>query len=246
MSSSPARSFKHLASAQLARLARRPRLTPAQLLALRPANILIVRQHNQMGDMVCATPALRAIRETWPSAHITLVTAPVNRGVVEHNPHLDRLVTFDRRVWQHPLRLAGFLREIRRGHPELAFVLSSVSFSVTSALGILPSSLQRRSSSSTKSGLTPIADPIFRSGKPCGQERFNSNASTPTSWHFSTISHQASLRYSSMIDAINIRSGYLSLSDLNSSIQMSKLRSLISSIFSQPKISLDSRLRSRA
>jgi len=133
MSSNPTRSFKRLASSWLARLARRPQLTPEQLLALRPRRILIVRQHNQMGDMVCATPALRAIRETWPAAEIALVTAPVNRGVVEHNPHLDRIVTFDRRVWRHPGRLLRFWREIRRDRRDLAFVLSSVSFSVTSA-----------------------------------------------------------------------------------------------------------------
>jgi ADP-heptose:LPS heptosyltransferase len=133
MSSSYSRRFKRQASSWLARLARRRRLTPAQLLALRPACILIVRQHNQMGDMVCATPALRAIRETWPEAETALVTAPVNHGVVADNPHLDRVVTFDQRVWRRPGRLFGFLREIRDLRPELAFVLSSVSFSVTSA-----------------------------------------------------------------------------------------------------------------
>ncbi len=133
MSNDSRRSFKHQVSAWLARLARRPRLTPEQLLALQPRRILIVRQHNQMGDMVCATPALRAISETWPEAEIALVTAPVNQGVVAHNPHLDRVITFDRRVWRNPLRLTRFLSDIRGFRPELAFVLSSISFSVTSA-----------------------------------------------------------------------------------------------------------------
>ncbi len=133
MAANAARTLKHQASAWLARLARRPRLTPAELRDLKPARILIVRQHNQMGDMLCATPALRAIREMWPDAEIGLVTAPVNRGVVEFNPHLDRIITFDRRVWHHAGRLFGFLSEIRGFRPDLAFVLSSVSFSVTSA-----------------------------------------------------------------------------------------------------------------
>jgi hypothetical protein len=61
---------------------------PESLLALRPRRILVVRQHNQMGDMVCATPCFRAIKETWPGGG-GLVTAPVNREVVAHNPHLD-------------------------------------------------------------------------------------------------------------------------------------------------------------
>ena len=67
------RTLKHQLSSLMARLSRRPRLTVAELVALRPGRILIVRQHNQMGDMVCATPAFRAIHETWPEAEIALV-----------------------------------------------------------------------------------------------------------------------------------------------------------------------------
>ncbi|MFT5234349.1 MAG: ADP-heptose:LPS heptosyltransferase [Candidatus Krumholzibacteriia bacterium] len=132
-SMSAGRTFKRQATSWLARLARRPKITADEMLALRPKSILIVRQHNQMGDMVCATPAFRAIRETWPDAEIALVTAPVNRGIVAHNPHLDRIFTFDRSVWQRPLRLTKFVSELRGFQPDLAFVLSSVSFSVTSA-----------------------------------------------------------------------------------------------------------------
>ncbi|MFN2370444.1 MAG: glycosyltransferase family 9 protein, partial [Candidatus Krumholzibacteriia bacterium] len=135
---SPARRLKNRLACLAARPLRRPRLTAAQLLALRPQRILVVRQQNQMGDMVCATPALRAIRETWPAARITLVTAPVNVQVVRHNPLLDRVLTFAQAYWRRPAALLRFLREVREGPPDLAIVLASVSFSVTSAfLGLL-------------------------------------------------------------------------------------------------------------
>jgi hypothetical protein len=49
-----------------------------------------------------------------------------------------------------------------------------------------------------------------------------------------------------MIEAIKIRSGYLSFTALSSSTHTSKLRSLISSMFSQPMISLESLARKRA
>lgn len=114
----------------LARALRRPRLDPAGLAALRPARILVVRQHNQMGDMVCATPALRAIARTWPGAEVALVTSPGNVEVVRHNPDLADVFVFER-----PLRrVPGFLRRLRAWEPDLAIVLSSVSFSLTSAL----------------------------------------------------------------------------------------------------------------
>lgn len=116
-----------------ARLWRRPSLTPARLRALRPRRILLVRQHNQMGDMVCATPVFRAIRQAWPGAEIALVTAPVNRDVVAHNPHLDRVLVFEQRLWRRPLALWRFLRALRAFGADLALVLNSVSFSATSA-----------------------------------------------------------------------------------------------------------------
>src|SRR5436190_9611879 len=112
--------------------------------------------------------------------------------------------------------------------------------------GTLAARITQPQTSFRISGLSPIADPIRRSGRPCGQEKLHSNASTPTSWQRSTISIQASWRYSSMIDAISARSGYLSLIRLNSSSQVPKSRSLISSMFSQPIISCESAARSRA
>ena len=133
MSAHPYRTFKRQISSLMARLSRRPALTPSGLKALKPRRILIVRQHNQMGDMVCATPALRAIRESWPEAELALITAPVNVEVVQHNPHLDHVVTFDRKMWRSPGMLFSFVGWMRNYRAEIAFVLSSVSFSVTSS-----------------------------------------------------------------------------------------------------------------
>jgi ADP-heptose:LPS heptosyltransferase len=117
-----------------ARRFRREPLERSALQALTPRRVLVVRQHNQMGDMVCATPAFRALREAFPAAELALVTAPVNEAVVRHNPHLDRILRFDRAVWRNPLRLIRFWRELRGFRADVAFVLNSVSFSVTSAL----------------------------------------------------------------------------------------------------------------
>jgi len=78
--------LKPLLTGMVANLWRRPALTPAELLALQPRRILLVRQHNQMGDMVCATPCFRAVREAWPTAISALVTAPVNRQFTGRYP----------------------------------------------------------------------------------------------------------------------------------------------------------------
>lgn len=127
------RRLKRLLVAAVARSSRRQKLSLADIRARAPRRILIVRQHNQMGDMVCATPALRAVRRAFPGAQLALVTAPVNHEVVRHNPDLDRILLFDRVIWRRPSRLLRFLSEVRGFRPDLAVVLNSVSFSVTSA-----------------------------------------------------------------------------------------------------------------
>ena len=133
MSGSFRKGVKRGASGLVARLWRREKLTIDQVRDRDPQRILIVRQHNQMGDMVCATPTLRAIREAFPKARIALVCAPVNQGVVRNNPHLDSIFLFDKAACRTPRGLMDFLRRLRAFRPDLAFVLNSVSFSGTSA-----------------------------------------------------------------------------------------------------------------
>lgn len=112
----------------------RPRLTLEQIRAEDPRRILVVRQHNQMGDMLCAVPALRALREAFPRACTMLVTAPVNDGVVRGNPYLDQVLLFDKvAVRRSPAAAWRFLRALRAFRPQLAVVLNSVSYSGTSS-----------------------------------------------------------------------------------------------------------------
>jgi ADP-heptose:LPS heptosyltransferase len=113
---------------------RRPKLTLAQIAAERPRRVLIVRQHNQMGDMLCAVPAFRALRQSFPGARTLLVTAPVNDGVVRGNPYLDEILLFDKvAVRRSPRAALRFMRRLRAFAPDLAVVLNTVSFSGTSA-----------------------------------------------------------------------------------------------------------------
>jgi ADP-heptose:LPS heptosyltransferase len=49
----------------------------------------------KLGDMLCATPALRAVRARWPRAHITLVALPWFRELADRYTHLfDELIEF--------------------------------------------------------------------------------------------------------------------------------------------------------
>lgn len=54
-------------------------------------NVLVVRLR-LIGDVVFTTPIVRALRRTYPDARLTYVVEPSAAPVVQHNPHLSRVV----------------------------------------------------------------------------------------------------------------------------------------------------------
>ena len=97
--------------------------------------ILVVRQHDQLGDMICVVPLLRTLKESFPGAHITLVASPVNYAIMNANPYADRVINYNKKqLRSSPTKALGFLEELRLGGYDLAVVPATVSLSLTSDL----------------------------------------------------------------------------------------------------------------
>lgn len=69
---------------------------------------ILVRAVNWIGDAVMTTPALMAVRETYPKARITLLANPLVGQLLQGHPAIDRVLFFDRKKEHHGL--AGRLR----------------------------------------------------------------------------------------------------------------------------------------
>ncbi len=101
------------------------------------SRILVIRQHNQLGDMLCVTPLLQALRARYPDAFVALLTSPVNHEVMLHHAALDTVINFDKRDFLRgktlrPAALWRFIRSLRALTFDLVLVPATVSTSTTS------------------------------------------------------------------------------------------------------------------
>ena len=139
-STSMARSLERLFKRGLATLLRLlfHSSPPRDLPRFFPESILVIRQHNQLGDMLCVVPLLRGLRAKYPSARITLMASPVNYEIMLNNRWLDEVILYDKRelLKNGRIRFKSLLKLIKgiRGRFGLVLVPGTVSTSFTSDL----------------------------------------------------------------------------------------------------------------
>ena len=95
-------------------------------------NILIVIRH-QMGDMLCALPMMRSIRQFYPQANIILVTKQstrFNEIFKNNNSPADEVIDFEHGFEN----FINLVKELRDKKIDLAIIPSTVTFSATNHL----------------------------------------------------------------------------------------------------------------
>jgi heptosyltransferase-2 len=92
---------------------------------------------NWVGDVVMATPMLRALRRHWgPTARITGVMRPLMAELLAGTPWLDDTIFYDRRSKDPGRRFRGVARQLRAARPDVAVIVAnSVSSAALAWLG---------------------------------------------------------------------------------------------------------------
>jgi ADP-heptose:LPS heptosyltransferase len=96
------------------------------------AHILVVKLAT-IGDLLLATPALRALRASYPQATIDLLVTPSSAGVLDDWEVINRVIVLDKYLFDQPkqlltkptnlLKLRPLLHELRSGHYDAVLLL---------------------------------------------------------------------------------------------------------------------------
>src|SRR5438105_6833763 len=80
------------------------------------AHILVVKLAG-IGDLLLATPALRALRETYPRAHIDLLVTPDSAGLLNSWEVIDSVIVLDKYLFDYPQQMLKDPRNLLRLRP---------------------------------------------------------------------------------------------------------------------------------
>lgn len=104
-----------------------------QAIQLQPdAHILVIKMAG-IGDLLLATPALRALRETYPQARIDLLVTPASGGLLNGWDVIDNIMVLDKYLFDYPQqilknprnlsRLTPLWHQLRDGHYDAVLLL---------------------------------------------------------------------------------------------------------------------------
>src|SRR5438445_1871087 len=90
-----------------------------------PHRILVVDLDN-IGDLLMATPAIRALRRSFPDATLDVLVTDYAASVVARNPHIDGILTCEKRIVEASfLKRVALAWRIRRQRYDLGVILEA-------------------------------------------------------------------------------------------------------------------------
>ncbi len=96
-----------------------------------PKKIIVIRQHNQFGDVLCTVPLLRVLHSKFQPDELAVVVSPQNIAALEGCPYVTSLIEYDKlSFYKKPSLFFKFIKKLRSGY-DVLLVPSNVSISLT-------------------------------------------------------------------------------------------------------------------
>ena len=88
---------------------------------MREYRIILVYAMVNLGDIILKTSALSHLKTAKPQARITMLSRPIVREVIEHNPVIDDVILFDYKAKQNSIgKMWAMVQQLRRRKFDLA------------------------------------------------------------------------------------------------------------------------------
>lgn len=84
---------------------------------------ILVSRTDRLGDVLLSTPALKALRERYPSSFIAVMVSPYTSQIVQGNPYIDEVIVFDKAGLNGFFSTLAFSRRLAKYRFDLAVVL---------------------------------------------------------------------------------------------------------------------------
>ncbi len=87
-------------------------------------NRILLVQTAFLGDTILVTPLIRAVRSLFPDSQIDILVIPQTAGVLQNNPHLNKIILFDKRR-DKKSAFTHTLKRLKNEHYDLAITAHS-------------------------------------------------------------------------------------------------------------------------
>ncbi|WP_428027031.1 glycosyltransferase family 9 protein [Arcobacter sp.] len=87
---------------------------------LNKKKILLVRNDN-VGDLICTTPAIEALRKKYPDNQIDIVVNSYNYSAIDKNPFIDKIYCYTK-----PKHKKGFFEKVKAALGKLAIIINII------------------------------------------------------------------------------------------------------------------------
>jgi ADP-heptose:LPS heptosyltransferase len=70
-------------------------MRPKKIHQAKNPRFLLIPQLTRIGDVICASPVFRAIKQTYPQSHVAVYVSVMASPLLKHNPHIDEIIQFE-------------------------------------------------------------------------------------------------------------------------------------------------------